>query len=359
MTVGAGVRAGDLEENLNGMGYTLGHYPQSLYLASVGGLVATRSSGTFSNKYGSIEDLVEGLVVVLANGRTVRFKAVPRSATGPWMMPLFIGSEGSLGVIVEVTLRIFRKAECRVFGGFSFPDIRAAIEAVRQGYARHVVPAVSRKYDAVEAQNLYRRVGMSEDRPLLITGHDGAAAIVEAECTLFHEIAMAEGGIWLGNEIGEAWESHRFNADWLIEGNRSPGRMADAIEVSAGWPDLLDLYEAVRREIAGKCAAFMGHLSHFYSTGAAIYFIFTIEKADSATARAVYAEVWQRILEITLAHNGSISHHHGVGLARAGAIGAELGTAHAVLEAVKSALDPDDLFNPGKLGLPTQRKLLK
>jgi len=351
VTAGAGVMAGALEARLNEEGFTLGHYPQSLHLASVGGLVATRSSGTFSNKYGGIERLVEGLRVLLADGSEIDFRAVPRSSTGPWLLPMFIGSEGSLGIILEVTLRIFRRAEKRAFGGYAFPDLAAAIRTVEQGYARHVVPAVSRIYDHVEAQTLYGRMGLTENRPLLIAGHDGATAIVDAEKALFAEIALENGADWLGEEIGNAWEAHRYNADWLIRGNEGPGRMADAIEVAAAWPDLVALNDTVRQAVAADCAQFMAHLSHFYPTGGAIYFIFTLEEKDSAAAISKYRSVWQRVMELTLKHNGSISHHHGVGLARADMLPAELGSAHELLALVKKALDPQGLLNPGKLGL--------
>lgn len=355
VVVEPGKLAGELEEELNAKGLTLGHYPQSLYLASVGGLVATRSSGTFSNKYGGIENLVTGLRVVMADGSTTEFRSVPRSATGPYLLPMFIGSEGALGIISQVTLRVFPLPETREFGGFTFRTFSSAVEAVKECYRRHAVPAVLRIYDEIEAQSLYRRVGIEEDLPLLIVGHDGASAIVEAERKVMREVAEQHGGRWIGNAIGDAWEKHRFHAQWLVDGNDGPGKMADAIEIAAAWPDIVPLFDEVKEKVSSLCTVLMAHMSHFYSTGGAIYFIFTVEDTSSEAARARYAKIWEDILRITLKHGGAISHHHGVGSIRADLLAEDLGSAHRLLQVVKTALDPAGILNPGKLGLVSRQ----
>lgn len=351
VVVEPGKLAGELETELNEIGLTLGHYPQSLYLASVGGLVATRSSGTFSNKYGGIEDLVVGMRVVLANGAISEFRSVPRSATGPHAMPIFVGSEGTLGVISQVTLRLFSVPEARQFGGFTFPTFEEAVLATKECFRRHVVPAVARIYDEIEAKNLYARVGEDLGLPLLIVGHDGVEQIVSAEGQLVRAIAEKFNGKWIGHEIGEAWEGHRFNAQWLTDGNNGPGKMADAIEIAAAWPDIMPIFDEVKETLAKECSQLMAHMSHFYSTGGAIYFIFTIDEDSAEAALERYLKVWDGVLEITLKNGGSISHHHGVGRMRSPYLTREMGTAHNVLEALKRALDPDCLLNPGNLGL--------
>lgn len=357
VVVEPGKLAGELEEELNRSGLTLGHYPQSLHLASIGGLVATRSSGTFSNKYGGIEDLVVGLRVVMPDGSLSDFRSVPRSATGPHLMPIFVGSEGTLGVITRITLRVFQQAEARVFGGYTFPSFADAVRAVKQCYSRHVIPAVLRIYDETEASNLYKRVGDDPGLPLLIVGHDGARSIVDAESMLIGEIAEAFGGKWIGNEIGDAWEAHRFHAQWLIDGNDGPGKMADAIEIAASWPDVMPIFEEVKSVVSQHCTVLMAHMSHFYSTGGAIYFIFTIEDASPESARKRYLEVWKEVMRITLEKGGSISHHHGIGSARSAFLPEELGSVHKLLQAIKNALDPNGMLNPGKLGLPANASL--
>lgn len=129
VTVGAGVLGGDLEAALNERGFICGHYPQSLYISTVGGWVATRGSGTFSSRYGNIEDMVAGLEVVLPTGEVVRTKATPRSASGPDYKQLFVGSEGTLGVITRVTLRIWPQPEAQALRALSFPSFGAGLEA--------------------------------------------------------------------------------------------------------------------------------------------------------------------------------------------------------------------------------------
>ncbi|MEF2558934.1 FAD-binding oxidoreductase [Aurantimonas sp. C2-5-R2] len=353
VTVDPGWIGGDLEQALNLRGFTLGHYPQSLHLASVGGLVSTKSTGTFSSKYGGIEDLILGLRVVLSDGEVADFRPVPRSATGPGLSQLFIGAEGTLGVISRATLRMFPIAETRLFSGYAFPDLNAGIRAVREAFASHVRPAVLRLYDGIEAQGLYGRIGLRESRPLLIGGHEGIAVLAEAEQNVFRKIAEQHGAEFLGDEIGWAWEAHRFDASWLVEGNGAATRMADAIEVAAPWSLQLAVYEAVMQDIAPLCSRAMGHFSHFYSTGGAIYFIFFVEGKNPDDTRQRYEEVWNLVMRRVLALGGSISHHHGIGAVRSPFLKEELGTAHDVLVRVKRALDPENLMNPGKLGLDT------
>lgn len=351
VTVGPGVIGGELELWLNARGYTLGHYPQSLHLASLGGLVSTRSTGTFSSKYGGIEDLLLGLDAVLPDGETVSFRPVPRAATGPNLAQLFVGAEGAFGLVTQVSVRVFPKAERLALAGYAFPDLESATRALREAYGRHIRAAVLRLYDAIEAEGLYRRVGDNLGKPLLITGHEGVSEIVEAERNVLAEIAVRHGATPLGEAIGLAWEAHRFDASWLTIGNEGPTRMADAIEVAASWDALVPLYETLIETVGPLCAKAMGHYSHFYTTGACLYFIFFVEGADAAQTRARYGEVWSQVMDKVLAAGGTIGHHHGVGLARASHLRAELGSGYALLERVKHAIDPAGLMNPGKFGL--------
>ncbi|HZZ92419.1 MAG TPA: FAD-binding oxidoreductase [Usitatibacter sp.] len=350
LEVEAGAIAMTVEKWLNERGFTLGHYPQSMPLATMGGLVSTRSSGTFSGRYGNIEELVAGLDVVLADSQIVRTPRTVRSATGPDLKQLFIGAEGTLGIVTKVAMRVFRMSELRWFGGYAFPTLDAGVEMVRQAYACHIRPAVLRLYDATEAASLYSRVGAQEDSPLLIVGHEGVPRMVDAERDCLAELAVRHGARAIGSEIGDAWERHRFDASWLDIGNAGATRLADAIEVSAFWPALVPLYRESMRRIVPLCSRAMGHYSHFYGTGAALYIIFFVEGQDPDDAIRRYEAVWHEVMSATASLGGSISHHHGVGRARAGALASELGSAHVVLKALKRALDPSSLFNPGHLG---------
>ncbi len=354
VTVEPGVLGGVLEEWLSGKGFTLGHYPQSLHLASIGGLVSTRSTGTFSSKYGGIEDLILGLEAVLPDGEAVKFRATPRSATGPDLVSLFVGAEGLFGIITQITLRIFPTAECRSLLGYAFPDLAAGLTALRECYGRHLRPAVLRLYDATEATGLYDRVGLALDKPLLIVGHEGEKRVAKAEQEAFAEIAIASGAQSLGAGIGNAWESHRFDASWLDRGNGGPRLMADAIEVAVSWSQLGPLYERVIKSIQPLCAKVMGHYSHFYSTGGCIYFIFFVEGKDTATAKERYRAVWDTVMKCVLEIGGTVSHHHGIGMARSEYMRAELGSGFRLLKLLKNAIDPKHIMNPGKFALPSK-----
>lgn len=356
VTVDAGFMAGDLERQLNARGRRLAHYPQSLHLATVGGLVATRSSGTFSSKYGNIEDLLVGLEVVLADGTVVATKASPRAATGPSLAQLFVGSEGTLGILTRITLRTFTVPERIAFRGVAFAGrsagLGAGLEAVRALLDRGIRPAVIRLYDPVEAAHLFERAGLSgEERSLLILGFDGAAPVVEAEQSVALAELAAHGGQDLGVEIGEAWERTRFDASWLDRGNAGAARLADAIEVSAPWPRLLSLYEQMLAAVEPYTDTSYAHYSHFYPNGGALYLIITTSAADTATAVDRYLAAWAAAIKAVHAAGGTMSHHHGVGEARREWMNEELGSSTAILTALKRALDPDNILNPGKLGL--------
>jgi alkyldihydroxyacetonephosphate synthase len=351
VTTGPGMIGGHLEHWLGERGYTLGHYPQSLHLASMGGLVSTRSTGTFSSKYGGIEDLLLGLEAVLPDGELITLRPTPRSAAGPNLAQLFVGAEGAFGLITQVTVRIYRKAERLALGGYAFDHLSSAVAAVREAYGRHVPAAVLRLYDSIEAEGLYKRVGENLGKPLLITGHEGVSEIAEAEQKVFAEIAVGHGATPLGEAIGKAWEAHRFDASWLTQGNDGPTRMADAIEVAVSWSGLVPLYDDLMKTVAPQCSKAMGHYSHFYTTGACLYFIFFVEGEDTQEVRTRYTQIWDTVMTRVLAAGGTIGHHHGVGLARAARLPDELGSGHILLSRLKHALDARNLMNPGKFGI--------
>jgi alkyldihydroxyacetonephosphate synthase len=342
---------GMLEAWLNERGWTLGHYPQSLHLSTVGGWVATNSSGTFSSKYGGIEELLVGLEVITSAGERVEFKPVPRSATGPRLMQLFVGSEGSLGIVTRVTLRIFRQPQTRRFAAYAPASLEQGLHIVKRAYESHLCPALLRLYDETEAVHLYEGVGMAPGAPLLLAAHEGLPAMVAAEAESFAAIAAAAGARAVDEGVAKFWEAGRYNAQWYRVGNDGANRIADSIEVAAPWTKLAPLYREVMEALRPLCDKSMGHFSHFYSTGSSLYFIAFLEDADPARLRKRYEALWSTVMECTLAHGGTISHHHGVGLARASVLERELGSAHPLLKKIKNALDPKGALNPGKLGL--------
>jgi alkyldihydroxyacetonephosphate synthase len=349
VTVEAGVCGGHLEEWLNHRGSTLGHYPQSLHTSSVGGWVSTRSSGTFSTKYGGIENLIAGLQVVLADGSVLDFSPTPRRSMGPELMQLFCGSEGTLGIITQVTLRVARTPLHRRFVAWSLPDLPAAFTALRTGFDQHVVPAMIRLYDSTEAQGIYRMVELSEVRPLLLLGHEGHPAMVQAEAEVFGSLLRDVGGTELGSDIGNAWNRSRFDAAWLREGNAGDARMADAIELSVPWSAALALYRSIRAAIEPRVESVMAHWSHFYSDGCALYLIFTLFDEDNESLQRVYADVWDSVMDLATSHRAALSHHHGVGLVRSPMLSGAVGYVDDMARRVKGSLDPSGMLNPGKL----------
>lgn len=353
VTVTAGILAAELEEALNARGRRVPHYPQSLALASVGGLVATRSSGTFSSKYGNIEDLLVALEVVLADGTIVRTRSVPRSSTGPAIAQLFVGSEGTLGVITAVTLRTFPLARNTRFRGIAFDDLADGLATIRSVLDAGVTPAVIRLYDADEAAHLYERSGVpGEGRALLILGHDGHESVVAAEESVALATAAEHHGADLGAGPGQTWERTRFDASWLERGNAGATRIADAIEVSAAWPELEGLHSKVLTAIRPYVDKAYAHYSHFYPNGGAVYFIFFTSGDDRQEVLHRYRNAWDAALSIVVEAGGSVSHHHGVGEARKDWMYREHGAGLQILDKLKTALDPAGVLSPGKLGMP-------
>lgn len=351
VTVEAGLMGGQLEAWLNERGWTLGHYPQSLHISTVGGWVATNSSGTFSSKYGGMEELVAGLEAVLPSGERVSFRPVPRAANGPRLMQLFIGAEGSLGIVTRVSLRIFRQPQHRSFAAYAPASLEQGLAIVKRAYEAHLCPALMRLYDEKEAEHLYEGVGQPAGSPLLLLAHEGLPAMAAAEQKAFAEIAAQFRAKPVDAGVARFWEAGRYNAEWYRVGNDGADRIADSIEVATHWTQLVPLYRDVMKALEPVCDKAMGHFSHFYSTGSSLYFIAFLQDADPARLRARYETLWSTVMASTLAHGGTISHHHGVGLARAEVLERELGSAHSLLRKVKQALDPKGTFNPGKLGL--------
>jgi alkyldihydroxyacetonephosphate synthase len=344
----AGLLGGEYEKLLQARGYTTGHYPQSIDRASVGGLVATRSAGQFSTKYGNIEDLVLGLEVVLASGDVVRLgPIVPRAAAGPSLREIFLGSEGALGVITEVTQRVYPLPEKRVTDCFPFPSMAAGLDAIRRILRFGWHPAVLRLYDGIEAGRNFASAGVTDGSCVLLVVSEGPAALVAAEMQAVAEIAGTKG---LGAAPGEHWLGHRNTVpswDFFLDKEI----VVDTIEIAATWDKLPALYDGViasLNTVPGMIAA-SAHTSHGYPEGTNLYITFALKPDDWARAEDIYLDAWSRVMQTTLAGGGTIAHHHGIGRLRVPWLQKELGTAYPVLRALKRALDPAGILNPGTL----------
>lgn len=349
VTVQAGCLGQRLEDDLNARGYTLHHSPQSLNRSTVGGWVATLASGQFSSRWGSIEDMVLALTVVLADGAVVATKSAPRASIGPDLKRVFLGSEGTLGVVVEATLKIMPLPEARRLETVRFASVEAGLRAMRRTARSGLQPFLVRFYDEDESRHVMLDPGF--DGCALFFGVEGLAGPAQAEYDAVADICRDEGGVCLGPAAAAAWMGRRFDFSTVENILARPGGYAETIEVAHYWDRIHPLYVALKRRLRPLAREVLGHFSHVYPQGTSLYLILLGEAADDAAAEALLAQVWEESMHCCLEQGAAISHHHGVGLARRDYLRQELGDSFVVLERIKHALDPAGILNPGKLGL--------
>jgi alkyldihydroxyacetonephosphate synthase len=342
----------DLEASLADRGLTLGHWPQSMALSTVGGWVACRSAGQYSTRYGKIEDMVVGLEVVDGRGRHLRTGGSPRAATGPDLTQLFVGSEGTLGVVTEATLRVRPRPAGTGWAAFAFPHFADGLDACRRVLRRGATPAVLRLYDPVESARSF-----SEGGNLLLVLDEGDPAAVEATLAVVEEEVRRTPGVEVRDRrlVGR-WVEHRNDVSALGLA-LGAGLVVDTVEVAASWRALPGLYDQVVAAIGavpGTLAA-SGHCSHAYLDGGCLYFTFAGGPGEDPAAKdAYYRAALDGAMAATVKAGGAISHHHGIGLVRAPWLPEALGQgAFDALCDLKAAFDPTGVLNPGKLGLPS------
>jgi alkyldihydroxyacetonephosphate synthase len=348
--VEAGMFGPDLERALNTHhGLTAGHFPQSFEISTVGGWVACRGAGQFSTRYGKIEDMVAGLEVVLADGTVVRTGGAPAAAVGPDLTQLFVGSEGTLCVVTRVWLRAHPVAPEQRKAAYHFPSLGTGFEACRRLVRRGATPAVLRLYDAVEST---RGHGGDGTTCALLVFDEGDAAIVDATMAIVAEVCAVDGTP-ADEGLVDNWLEHR-NDTSALQALTHRGYVVDTLEIAAPWSALDRVFDdtvaaltSVPHSLVASC-----HLSHSYLDGACLYFTFAAQP-PAEEIESTYVAMWDAGQRAVLAAGGNLSHHHGVGLNRARFMAEALGPAFDVLVAMKQALDPNGILNPGKLGLPS------
>lgn len=236
--VHGGILLSDLETELDKHGLTGGHYPQSFYLASVAGGLAMRGTGTFSSLCGSVEDRLAELTVVLPTGEIYRSHNSPRASTGPDLRQLFLGSEGTFGVITEVVLKVLPTPESRRYACYAFDRFEDSIDTPRDTLAAGVVPAVLRVYDPVETQAKHAHFATAQGTWLMVLLFEGAAALTSAQAEIVARIAADHSGRAMGEEPARSWEEHRFDVSWMSDQVARDGGVAEAVEVCATWSAL-------------------------------------------------------------------------------------------------------------------------
>jgi len=354
VTAEAGVNGKRLETELNKMGYMLPHYPASAEFATVGGYVAARGSGVLSTRYGKIEDLVVSLRVVTPTGEIVDTLPVPRHAVGPDIAPLFIGSEGSLGVITRARLQLAPLPAARHFEVVSFPTVEDGIEGVRKSLQSGLRPSVVRLYDEVATRiTLSPVVGSDLPGVATVICFEGDPGVVAAEREAMLKVVRAHKAEVLDGGLGEVWWNHRYD---FYAPPHSPELPAvwGTIDVVATYDRLLRTYNALQEAVAKPYAArglkLRSHLSHWYPWGAMIYGRFVLPDGGP-DAVTLHDRIWKDGVTAALGAGAVINDHHGVGLKLAPYMAAQHGAGLEVLRRIKVALDPNGVMNPGKLGL--------
>ncbi|HET7173642.1 MAG TPA: FAD-binding oxidoreductase [Nocardioidaceae bacterium] len=361
-TLQTGLRAPEAEALLGVEGFTLGHFPQSYEYASLGGFAATRSAGQASSGYGRFDEMVVALRVATPAG-SLRVGRVVASAAGPDLRQLFLGSEGALGVITELTLRVRPEPEVVVDEAWAFADFAAGVAALRKLAVAGEPVTVTRLSDEAETWVNSQLAPASPGAPAAAHGaegcraviaHEGPADLVEARGRLVAALLQRAGGRRLAQPRAGEWRAVRFRAPYLRDALLDAGVFVETLETAGSWSQLARLRDGVTTAVvgalttAGRPPVIMCHVSHVYRTGASLYF--TVVCRIGPRPREAWAAAKRAAGDAIIAAGGTITHHHGVGTEHLPWMAAEVGPLGLdVLRAVKTTLDPAGILNPGKL----------
>ncbi len=368
--LGPGLRGPAAEAALFEQGLTIGHFPQSFEFATIGGFAATRSAGQASAGYGRFDELVTAIEMVSPSG-TLRTLDTPHTAAGPALREVVVGSEGTLGVITDVAVRVRRAPRKKRYQGWMAEDFEAGAEAIRKLAHADALPDVTRLSDPEETRislamsgmegflkaafHSYLRMRRRTGGCMLITGWEGEAEDVERRRSISARILRAHGAISLGSAPGKAWAHGRFEGPYLRDELMSLGYFVETLETSHTWSRYHELYDAVRGALRGAMESegtpgiVMCHLSHAYRDGASLYYTFIAPSKPGSEL-----EHWRALkgaaCDAIVATGGTITHHHAVGRDHAPYMRAEVGELGLeTLRALKERLDPAGIMNPGKL----------
>lgn len=359
-TVEPGIIVKPLEEQLNAQGLSFTHYPASAEWASVGGSVAARGSGVLSTKYGNIQDHVLSVEVVLPEGDVVELPSVPRHGVGPELTQLFVGSEGTLGVITAVRIKLRRVPARRRFSAFRFPGLAEGIEAGRQIMTSGLRPAVMRLYDKEAATlGLEKAVHAGLDGETMLLMVDGDhTRMTDLEGRLCDEICLAHGARPLPESVGLSWWERRYVFYHPPHAPQLP-QIWCTMDVVSDYRHIVGLYESVTRAMREAIDPKWGltlktHLSHWFEWGAMIYPRFGVPNGPDNLNEAL--QLHDRIIDAAvhaaLEAGGVINDHHGVGMRLAPHLEAQFGaTGIALLRAIKNGIDPKHVLCPGKMAM--------
>ncbi|MVA74723.1 FAD-binding protein [Auraticoccus sp. F435] len=372
----AGAQGPDLEEQLAARGFTIGHFPDSFSHSTLGGWIATRSSGMQSDRYGDIADITRGLTMVMP-GEVLTLRPLPSSSTGPSVREMVLGSEGRLGVITEAWVNVKPVPEKRVILGYFFPDFATGLRALHEIHRSDATPLVARISDERETQfslatskaskgvskyvtkalmaYLVRRGWDLDKLCLSFIGYEGSRSHVALQQRLVREIVTRHGGIVVGKGPGVLYDQKKFDTPYIRDFLLDRGAAADVSETAAPWSKLKPLYDEV---IASAEKAFaeigcqgyvMCHLSHNYHSGACLYFTFAIAH-EGPDVLDRYDVVKRAIQSAFIRCGGTLSHHHGVGVEHSPWLADDISEAgQTMISRLFQATDPGSNLNPGKV----------
>ena len=359
-TVEPGMIVKSFEEQLNEKGLSFTHYPASAEWASVGGSVAARGSGVLSTKYGNIQEHVLSAEVVLPDGSVVELPSVPQHGVGPELTQLFVGSEGTLGIITAVRVKLRHVPVKRRFSVFRFDDLAQGIEAGRRIMTSGLRPPVMRLYDKDAAtKSLEKAVKAGLDGETMVLMVDGDhERMVDLEGVLCDEICLAQGGRALPSSIGQTWWDKRYDFYHPPHAPQLP-QIWCTMDAVSDFAHIEGLYTTVTRALRESLDPQWGltlktHLSHWCDWGAMIYPRVIIPKGpDDLDAALELHDSFVRAAALAAVQSGGIMNdHHGVGMRLAPHLESQFGSAGmALLRGVKKGIDPDNILCPGKMGM--------
>lgn len=354
VTAGAGLKGPELEEKLNKEGLTLGHFPESFLHSTVGGWVATNAAGQESNRYGKIRDMVVGIEMVSPSG-ILSDRIVPNQSSYFRPLDIAVGSEGTLGIITKVSLRIRKMPKKLYYQSFIFPDFMSGVDALREAFTNEKIPLVARLSDEVETELSF--MGMEEtwkknifENYLKLRGvsERGSLLMVINE---YGKIKGIRGGVTVGSAPSRIWIEGRYDRPYLYNSLLKRKIIADTIETSVIWSGIRVVYNSVKEsfykeiERIGIKGIIMCHLSHEYTTGSALYFTYLFYSEKNKTE--ILKQLRETIVRTIIGNGGAISHHHGIGRSFRPFLKDYEGINYELIKSIKKTLDPEDIMNPG------------
>ncbi len=373
----AGVFGPHMEEQLQARGWTMGHHPDSFVWSTLGGWIATRSSGMQSDKYGDIADITRGLRMVMP-GQVLELRPLPSTSSGPSVREMVIGSEGRLGIITEAWVNVHRIPEVREIQAYFFPDYYAGLKACREIVESDAQVMMARVSDAIETQYIMANGKESkstfsklsnkavqklmemkhwdlEQIAMSFIGFEGSANHVRYEKGLVAKIVAKHGGFGVGSGPGAMYDQKKYDTPYIRDYMLDRGLICDVSETTTPWSKTAEIYDATRAaffaalESIGRQGTVFCHLSHSYHAGACQYFTFVIND-DSETAEHSYDVCKRAIQQSFMDHHGTVSHHHGVGEEHSPWMEQDISKAGVFIQRkLFEGVDPGSNLNPGKI----------